>query len=904
MTPVTLQESYRTYVYRSMYRPACAYSPAGLPMELLERDHDLRILATALNEAVAGHGRIALISGEAGIGKTSFVERFMALRGQTLRILKGQCDALFTPSPLGPLYDIARQTSGRMLAQLEGATPRAAIFSTMLDELRGAAQPTLLVIEDIHWADEATLDLIKFLSRRIAQTRVLLTVTYRDDEVGAHHPMRLLLGDLATSRATVRIELARLTIDAVRILVAGRPLDPKALHGQTAGNPFFLTEILSNAGRGIPRTVRDAVLARAAKLGPPGRAVLEAAAVIGSRLEHAMLERILGGAVDGLAECIKAGMLETAGNIVVFRHELVRDAVLTDLDPGRYRELNRRALSGLRASGAGRGDLAQLAHFAEGARDGEAVLEFGPAAAQAAAAVGAHRAAAAQYLRVLGFAGDRPPAERAQLYEAYAEECSIVDDLPEASRARREAIELRRRMGDRLKEGENLAELASPLVRGGQNAAAEDVSRRAIEVLESMPPTRQLAAAYRTQAHLRMLNRDGLVAVRWGRKAIELATRFHDDATIAAAENVVGSAMLHSGDEGGRHHLDRSLALARQAGLDGLVGSAYSNLGSSYGELYQFAEAERHLVDGIAYASDRDLDFVNFYMSSWLALTRLYQGRWSEASDIATSIVERPNVAAISRIMALVALGRVRARRGDPAAAAALDEALEIALQTDTLQRLAPVRAARAEAAWLAGERERVIVEASAAFDLATHHRHHWHTGEFSFWRWRAGERITAPKWSAAPFILHINGKWRRAAEAWASLGCPYEQARALADGDAPAQLSALEIFDKLGAAPAAASLRQRMRGEGMRRIPRGPRATTRQNPFGLTTREMEILGCLADGLSNGRIGVRLHVSPKTVDHHVSSVLAKLGAPSRIEAARIAREQNLLAQDREHAAVK
>ncbi len=648
-----------------MYRPVCAHTLAGLPMDLLERDHDLRILATALNEAVAGHGRIALISGEAGIGKTSFVERFMALRGQTLRILKGQCDSLFTPSPLGPLYDIARQTSGRMLAQLEGATPRAAIFSTMLDELRGCAQPTLLIIEDIHWADEATLDLIKFLGRRIAQTRVLLAVTYRDDEVGGHHPLRLLLGDLATSRATIRIELARLTVDAVRILVAGRPFDPKALHGQTAGNPFFLTEILSNAGRGIPKTVRDAVLARAAKLAPAGRAVLEAAAVIGSRFEHATLERILDGTAEGLAECIKGGMLESAGNIIAFRHELVRDAILTDLDPGRYRELNRRALEGLRTAGAGRGDLAQLAHFAEGARDSAAVLEYGPEAARAAAAVGAHRAAAAQYLRVLGAAGDRPPAERAQLYEAYAEECAIVDELAEASRARREAIELWRQAGDRLKEGENLAELAWPLVRSGQNAAAEDVSRRAIEVLESMPPTRQLAVAYRIQAHLRMLDRDRPVAVRWGRKAIELATHFQDDATLVAAEIVVGSAMLVTGDAKGRPHLDRSLALAHQAGLDALVGLAHLNLGSSYGEQYQFAEADRHLAAGIAYTADRDLDHANHYMRAWLALTRLYQGQWSEASDIATSLVGLPSVAAISRIMALVALGRVRARRGD-----------------------------------------------------------------------------------------------------------------------------------------------------------------------------------------------------------------------------------------------
>ncbi len=868
-------------------------------MELLERGDDLQTLAAALDDAVAGQGRVALVSGEAGIGKTSLVDRFIATRGQVARLLKGNCDALFTPSPLGPLYDIARQTGGRLLALLEGEAPRVALFSAMLDELRGTERPTLLLLEDIHWADDATLDLVKFLSRRINQTRALLVLSYRSDEIGAQHPLRLLLGDLAMARATVRIELRRLTIDAVRILIADRPLDPVALHGRTAGNPFFVGEVLSNLGSCVPGTVRDAVLARAARLGPAGRAVLEAAAVVGSRLEHAVLEGILDDVAQGLSDCMAVGLLEPVGDGVAFRHELVREAVLADLDPSRLRELNRLALEGLKASGTGRGDLAQLAHFAEGAGDGAAVLEFGPAAARAAAAVGAHRTAAAQYRRVLRFADGRRPDERAVLLEFYAEECAIVDDLASACSARREAIELWRRTGDRLKEGENLAELAWPLVRSGQNAAAEEASREAIEVLEAMQPTRQLAAAYRIRAHLRMLDRDGLAAVHWGRKAIELATRLGDDAIVAAVEMVVGSAMLVTGDDRGRLHLDRSLALAREAGHDAMVGLVFLNLGSSYGEQYRFAEAERILAEGIAYTGDRDLDHASHYMTAWLALTRLFQGRWAEASELATSIVERPYVATISRIMALVALGRVRARRGDPGVAAALDEALELALQTDTLQRLAPVRAARAEAAWLANEPDRVIQEATACYELATRHHHRWHTGELSFWRWRAGEQHAVPPWSAEPFARQIEGAWQQAAEAWEGLGCPYEQARALADGDGPARLAALAIFDRLGAAPAAAALRRRMRGEGMTRIPRGPRATTRQNPFGLTAREMQILGCVASGLSNGRIGARLHLSPKTVDHHVSSVLAKLGAGTRGEAARLAHERHLLVQDGE-----
>ena len=874
----------------------------GLPMELLERDHELQALAVAFVEAAAGEGRIVLVTGEAGVGKTSFVDRFLATAERTARLFKGQCDSLFTPSPLGPLYDIARQTGGRLLAQLEAEAPRAALFSTMLDLLCDQPQPAILLVEDVHWADEATLDLVKYLGRRIAENQVLIILTYRDNEVGAQHPLRLFLGDLAMSRAVRRIDLRALTVEGVRRLIADRPFDPEVLHRQTGGNPFFLAEVLADAGRGVPQTVRDAVLARVAKLRPPARAILEAAAVIGSRVEHAMLERMRPGPADGLADCLAAGLLAPAGDGIAFRHELVRDAVLVDLDPGRRREICWAALAGLRA--ARPGDAAQLAHFAEAAGDGAAVLEFGPAAARAAAAAGAHCAAADQYRRALAFAADRGPIERARLLEAYAEECAIIDDLGEACRAREEAIMLWGRAGDRLKEGENLAALAWPLVRSGRNAAAEEASRRAIEVLEAMPPTRQLADAYRIQAHLRMLHRDRRPAVRWGRKAIALATHLGDDAIVAAAENVVGSAMLVFGNERGRAHLERGLALARKAGLDAQVGLSYSNLGSCYGEQYRFAEAERHLASGIAYTADRDLDHANHYMRSWLALTRLYQGRWDEAAQIATALVERPHVATVSRIMALVALGRVRARRGDPGAAAVLDEALDLVLQTDTLQRLAPARAARAEAAWLADQPERTMAEAAAAHDLAIRHGHRWHAGEFSFWRWRAGDRGDPPRWAARPFLLQIRGDWRGAAAAWEQLGCPYEQARALADGDMPARLAALEIFDRLGAAPAAAALRQRMRVDGVRRVPRGPRTTTRSNPLGLTAREVEILGCLTLGLSNGQIGARLHVSPKTVDHHVSSVLAKLGVCTRGEAARIALEQRLLPKNGEGLSAK
>jgi DNA-binding CsgD family transcriptional regulator len=270
-------------------------------------------------------------------------------------------------------------------------------------------------------------------------------------------------------------------------------------------------------------------------------------------------------------------------------------------------------------------------------------------------------------------------------------------------------------------------------------------------------------------------------------------------------------------------------------------------------------------------------------------LVLIQQGRWSEASEITGELLRNPPVAAVNRIPALVAIGRLRARRGAPDAATPLDEALELAKRSGTLPHLGLVLAARTEAAWLAGDATGALAEARSIFNLAVSKRHAWYTGELAFWIGQAGGQVQLPAWTARPFALQVAGDWRAAAAEWLRLGCPYAQGWALAAGDLAAQNAALALFTRLGAGPAAEVLRRRMQAGGTVNLPPRPHSTTRHNPFGLTGRQVEILSLLIAGLSNARIAAELHISPKTTDHHVSAILARLDVHTRQDAADLAR---------------
>jgi DNA-binding CsgD family transcriptional regulator/tetratricopeptide (TPR) repeat protein len=862
---------------------------------LLEREPFLASLAADLDAAAGGAGRTVVVSGEAGIGKTSLLERFLRDNGGA-RVLWGSCEALFTPHPLGPVHDFARDARGKLATAMHAFADRGVVFDAVLDELTVAPAPVVLVLEDIHWADDATLDLVKFLGRRIHRVPALLVLTHRDDEPGSAKALGSVIGYLPARHVT-RLSLPPLSPAAVAALATRMRHAHEGLHAATAGNPFFVTEVLADPKGGVPATVRDAVLARASRLSKEARGVLEIASLVPRSIQATLLEAVADGDAQGVEECLASGIVLVEGLALKFRHELARAAVEESIPPARAKALHARLLAALSASKTPVA-FARLVHHAHLAGDSAAVLRLAPQAAREAAARGARREAAAHGRAALELASSLGDAQRAALLEDYATHCFELGDFAPAIAAREEAMALFAKLHDPARHAASLARHAMALVRTLRNPQADEASQRAIQIAESLPAGSQRARAYAMQAWLRMLNRDCGDAIAWGEKAMALARHFDDDEVLVMAGNAVGAAMMF-GDYG---RGCAALAATREiaAGLDdGGVGVAdgLMMLGTASGELFRLAEAVGYLDEGIAFARAHDLDRIGGYMEAWRSIVDVQRGQWDGVEERASALLAREPAVSTTRVTALVALGRLRTRRGDPGAQEVLDEALDLASRTASLQRIAPVCCIRAESAWLAGDPARAGLEARGAFDLAQAKAHPWFLGELAYWRWKAGELQAAPAGCAEPYALELGGRWQEAASAWEAIGCPYESARALLGGDEDARHRALATFDRLGAGPMAKRLRREMRAGGIQAIPRGPRASTRGNAAGLTSREVEVLELVARGWQNARIAQALSRSPRTVEHHVESILAKLGAGSRGEAVEAAREIGLLSQN-------
>jgi ATP/maltotriose-dependent transcriptional regulator MalT len=856
-------------------------------MTLLERGSLLARLRDLLEESAQGRGRLILISGEAGIGKTALVEAFCSDAAGHVSVLWGSCDAVVPARPFAPLVDIAEKVDGELREALD-AVDRNRVFDAFLALLRQRrGLPPLVVFEDLHWADEATLDLLRVVVRRIRDLPILFIGTYRHEDVGSEHPLRLALGD-AASGVGVEIEVPALSVDAVEVLIDGRDLDAVALHGATAGNPFFVTEVVAAGPGEIPVTVRDAVFARLARLSSAGQKILRAASVLGQTCEPTLVREVADADLATIEECVERGMLQRDGDLLRFRHELAQRAIREGLGLAELAALHGRALAALRRAGVV--DPGRLALHALAANDGAAVLELAPEAADRAAGLGAHREAAVHYAAALRFASELDERSRAELLECHAGESLLIDDVDTALASQQEALDCWRRLADVRAEGNCLRALSLLMWFSGDAERAIEVAERAVEVLESVSaPPRELARAYATLAQRYLVGiHDEVVVLSWSKRALELAERLGDEPVAVHALATLGIAEIYLGKETGWPKLEESFRRAKAARLEDDAARAVINLVEAARDLRRYDLVDRYRDQAIEYLADQDVD-LNIYrrrLDSDLAEVALERGRWQEATELADALLCERRTASVIRLKALTVLGRLRARRGDPDPWSLLDEARELTGPQTEREQFDALQAGRIEAAWLEGNSALARAEAESLRPLEDRLIDPWWRGELGFWAWRAGALDQLPEGAAEPYELHFAGRYRAAAAAWEAIGCPYHQALALSDSENEEDLrQALEIFQSLGARPAASLAVERLRAMGVRTIPRGPRPRTKRNPAGLTSRELEVLALLGQGLRNVDIAERLVVSPKTVDHHVSAILRKLGVPNRVAAA-------------------
>ena len=866
-------------------------------MELLERADELAILDDATRRAGGGTGSVVLVSGDAGIGKSALLAHAFADRASRKgRVLWGACDPLSTPRPLGPLHDIARQVGGALLDATTSSVAREVLFGAMLDELRRDASPTVVIVEDVHWADEATLDLLQFLSRRIHQTPALLVISYRDDEIGPTHPLRVFLGFLPPLRVQ-RLRLAPLSMRAVGTLAREAGRSAQRLYDVTAGNPFFVTEVLATDANVVPETVRDAVLARVAGLSESARAVVELAAVVPPRIDRWLVDALLPSPSGAIDECRAIGILQGEHDVLSFRHELARRAIEDSLPAERRRAMHAKCLAALLERGCGEVSAARVVHHADLAGDDSALRRYGALAAAQAASVGAHREAASLYERAIRVADVLPARERAMLLEQYSVECYLSEPIDAACSARADALVLWRELGDRVREGDALRWMSRLWWFRGVRAEAERFAAEAISVLEELPPGRELAMAYSNRAQLAMVAADADSAVEWGVRAIGIAEPVGDVECLLNTLVTVGAAELTADRAGGKEKLERSLALALEHGYPEPVVRAYANLSTICANKSDYDRAETHLRDGLAYCEARVMNSWSLYLLACRAHVRFQRGEWAEAVDDASLVLGEVRSPAICRIHALVVLARVRMHRQEPGWEALLDEARDLAIPTGERQRVMPVACARAESAWLLGDLDRAADEAIVGWNMPSDGSIRWEVGQLALSLWRAHQLPKSRASLPDAVERQIAGDWRAAANEWERLGSPVQRAMALTDADdAEGLREALALLGRLGSEAGCALVRRRMRSLRIRGIPRGDRASTRRNPARLTTRQLEILALVCEGRRDAEIAVECFLSTKTVGHHVSAILSKLGVRSRGEASAAARAKGIFTE--------
>ncbi len=872
-------------------------SDQGWAASLVERDDDLDVLLRGYEAASAGSGATIVVCGSAGMGKTTLVRAFLE-RVEGATVFAGGCDDLIAPRSFGPFRDMAR-TSGLLADELIRDPNREDLLDGLLDVLDRPSRPAVMIIEDAHWADDASIDVLRYLARRIVDLHALLIITLRDREVDRSHPVRNLLAG-PTSTAPIRIGLQPLSVEAVAGLVQSlrsdgveSGLDPRSLHDVSGGNPFLVDQLLSSGPGDATRSARETLVARAERLSVDGQAVLQTLSVLPEGADPTMARMLFGDLAGALHEAEGSGLLASSADRIRFRHELGRSAIVESMSFGERMEATNQVLDALIDTGA---DPTLLVHLSRSAGDGRRATRFALEVLDGGLAPVSHREVWKLTRIALECTTDLTPSRIAGLHLAAATAGRLTNHHAEAVRHAESGVELLTEHGGTDAElASAWLELAMARAATGDHHQASTALYRAKDLLDLAPPTEESALCNTLLAASALISGDIDGAIERTGESIALADANGWTQVAVYALGLRGVALGGPASPSGLDDMHRAIRLGAKHGPANRHAANLYNLSVLHLRNAEAAKAEELLDEAERYAREHGLDNMVFHCSVHRANILIQQGRTAEAEALVDQSLEQASDPGSIRASAQAALARIWSRRGDPAATELVDRCWSEAVATGEIQKIGVAGITRLEYLWLQGEDESLRPFAQHLATLGERHQHHRLRADALRMLQRLGEAVEPFDGCPAPLAAALAGDHRLAAERWAEAGQPYEQALELVESsDASIAFEGLRLLDRAGATRAADLVRQRLRSRGLQGVPRGPRRSSDGAVPVLTDRQLDVLRLVADGLTNQQIADELFVARRTVDNHVSAILSRLGVEGRHEAADEAAAQGWL----------